>query len=106
MSLRHFEKAFGIGQCPALFCAPYPVDMAGIADLSDEAERVRNFLEDYWQFNEIGGQQGLPPAADETTDPFRAYYPAGADGKKRYVCGYIPYHHSYRSCESACKVPS
>jgi hypothetical protein len=101
MSFRRLEKAFGIGQCAALFCAP----MAGIADVSDEAERVRNFLEDYWQFNEIGGQGGFPPGTGET-DPFRSYYPAGADGKQRYVCGYNPGYHSYRSCESACKVPS
>ena len=79
-------------------------------NLSDEALRVKNFLEDYWQFNEIDPTSlksataaAPPPAAG---DPFRVYYPAAADGTQRYERGYLPGFHSYDSCGRACEVPS
>lgn len=75
-------------------------------NLSDEALRVKNFLEDYWQFNEID-PTSLKSASESTSgDPFRVYYPSAADGTPRYVSGYLPGFHSYDSCGRACEVPS
>lgn len=73
--------------------------------LSDEALRVRNFLEDYWQFNEIDPtsfRSAESPRPGES-DPFRVYYPPAADGTPRYDCGYQPGFHSYGSCGRACE---
>jgi hypothetical protein len=67
-----------------------------VETLADEALRVKNFLEDYWQFNEffidLKGQHPSP------SDLIRALQ------NKRYVCGYAPGHHCFDSCVSACKV--
>jgi hypothetical protein len=69
-------------------------------ELADEALRVKNFLEDYWQFNEIDlkGQHSSP------SDLVRAQYSVPGSSVKRYVCGYAPGYHCFESCVSACKV--
>jgi hypothetical protein len=80
---------------------------AVLRNLSDEALRVKNFLEDYWQFNEIDptALRSLVSRPGDS-DPFRVYSPAAADGTRRYDCGYLPGFHSYDSCGRACEVPS
>jgi hypothetical protein len=69
-------------------------------ELADEALRVKNFLEDYWQFNEID----LKGLHSSPSDLVRAQYSVPGSSVKRYVCGYAPGYHCFESCVSACKV--
>ena len=72
--------------------------------LAEEALCVKNFLEDYWQFNEIFADlKGQHPSPGH---PIRMFLPVPGSTVKRYACGYPPGHHCFDSCVSACKVPT
>ena len=70
-----------------------------VQELAVEALCIRNFLEDYWQFNEIEVDKIRLAQSPKPTehDPFRVV------SSNRYFSGYGP--HSFASCAKACQVP-
>jgi hypothetical protein len=77
-------------------------DTGPVTDLVDEALRVKNFLEDYWQFNEVNASQMAQMASHALgarNDPFRIH-----DKGNHYLCAYPPGVHSYESCSRTCEV--
>jgi hypothetical protein len=70
--------------------------------LAEEARCVRNFLEDYWQFNEIDADKVKSARALKPDLPLSE--PVRVFSNKHYFSGYGP--HNFDSCALSCQVPS